>query len=90
MKPTLLLFALAILGFAQAGSIAGMPGTRRSPRWNESAPRSMNRTHRSFEYRPNPPGSGFNRPVGLNPYRSQLNGPNSPNSFMPPHGAAGR
>jgi hypothetical protein len=92
MKPTLLLLVLAALGFAQAGSIAGMPGARPGPRWNAATTsRAAHPRHNTSEYRVHPPGSGFNRPQnGPNPNQDQLNGPNSPDPFMPPHGGAGR
>ena len=91
MKPTILLLAFAALAFPQAGSIAGVPGNPSGPRWTQSmAPRRSQSSQNNSEYRiVHTPGSGFNGPHnGPNPNQGQLNAPNSPNPFMPPHGGA--
>lgn len=90
MKPTILLLASAALALPQAGSIAGMPGQSPGPRWSQSAAPRRTHHHSNPEYRVvHTPGSGFNSPHnGPNPGQGQLNGPNSPDPFMPPHGGA--
>ncbi len=91
MKPAILLLAFVALAFPQAGSIAGTPGNPPGPRWTQStAPRSNQSARKNSEYPiVHTPGSGFNGPHnGPNPNHGQLNGPNSPDPFMPPHGGA--